>query len=156
GRVAVNGETVRSPALNVVESDAIAVDGKPLARRAPTQAWIYHKPAGLMVTEKDPEGRPTVFQDFERLGLPRVMTVGRLDFSTEGLLILTNDGGLKRTLELPATGWVRRYRVRAFGKVTQEQLDGLKEGITVEGVDYGPIEATLDSEKGANVWLTLG
>jgi 23S rRNA pseudouridine2605 synthase len=155
GRVSVNGDIVRTPAFNVTEKDKIAVDGKPIARREPTQVWLYHKPAGLMVTEKDPEGRATVFEEFEKLGLPRVLTVGRLDYNTEGLLLLTNDGGVKRTLELPATGWVRRYRVRAFGAVTQEQLDTLKSGISVEGVDYGPIEAVLDTTKGGNVWLTM-
>ena len=155
GRIAVNGSPVKTPAFNVVESDTIAVDGKPLARKQATQLWLYHKPAGLMVTEKDPEGRATVFSEFEKLGLPRVLTVGRLDYNTEGLLLLTNDGGLKRTLELPATGWVRRYRVRAFGSVTQEQLDTLAKGISVEGVDYGPIEAALDSTTGSNVWITM-
>src|SRR5690554_5817291 len=155
GRVAVNGAVVKTPAFNVIDSDKIVVDGRPVAQKEATQLWLYHKPAGLMVTEKDPEGRPTVFQAVESLGLPRVLSVGRLDFNTEGLLLLTNDGGVKRTLELPATGWVRRYRVRAFGKVTQTQLDTLAEGISVEGVDYGPIEATLDSEKGSNVWITM-
>jgi len=155
GRIAVNGSLVKTPAFNVIETDTIAVDGKPIARRQPTQLWLYHKPAGLMVTEKDPEGRPTVFSEFDRLGLPRMLTVGRLDFNTEGLLLLTNDGGLKRTLELPSTGWVRRYRVRAFGSVTQEQLDGLARGITVDGVEYGPIEAVLDSATGSNVWITV-
>ncbi|AEQ50514.1 pseudouridine synthase [Pelagibacterium halotolerans] len=155
GRIAVNGSPVKTPAFNVIESDTIAVDGKPLARKQATQLWLYHKPAGLMVTEKDPEGRATVFSEFEKLGLPRVLTVGRLDYNTEGLLLLTNDGGLKRTLELPATGWVRRYRARAFGSVTQEQLDTLANGTTVEGVDYGPIEAVLDSTSGSNVWITM-
>ena len=155
GRIAVNGSPVKTPAFNVIETDTIAVDGKPIARRQPTQLWLYHKPAGLMVTEKDPEGRPTVFSEFDRLGLPRMLTVGRLDFNTEGLLLLTNDGGLKRTLELPSTGWVRRYRVRAFGSVTQEQLDGLARGITLDGVEYGPIEAVLDSATGSNVWITV-
>ncbi|SDG40790.1 pseudouridine synthase [Pelagibacterium luteolum] len=156
GRIAVNGSVVRTPAFNVVDADTIAVDGKPIARKQATQLWLYHKPAGLMVTEKDPEGRPTVFEAFTRLGLPRVVTVGRLDYNTEGLLLLTNDGGLKRTLELPSTGWVRRYRVRAFGSVTQEQLNTLADGITVEGIDYGPIEAELDSVSGSNVWITVG
>lgn len=155
GRISVNGSPVKTPAFNVVESDTIAVDGKPLARKQATQLWLYHKPAGLMVTEKDPEGRATVFSEFTKLGLPRVLTVGRLDYNTEGLLLLTNDGGLKRTLELPATGWVRRYRVRAFGSVTQAQLDTLANGITAEGVDYGPIEAVLDSTSGSNVWITM-
>ena len=156
GRISVNGSPVKTPAFNVVESDTISVDGKPLARKQATQLWLYHKPAGLMVTEKDPEGRPTVFEALTQMGLPRVLTVGRLDFNTEGLLLLTNDGGLKRTLELPATGWVRRYRVRAFGSVTQEQLDKLAHGITVEGVEYGPIEAVLDSASGSNIWITVG
>ncbi|WP_196259502.1 pseudouridine synthase [Pelagibacterium limicola] len=156
GRVAVNGSVVKTPAFNVVEADTIAVDGKEITRKQATQLWLYHKPAGLMVTEKDPEGRPTVFEALTRLGLPRVLTVGRLDFNTEGLLLLTNDGGLKRTLELPATGWVRRYRVRAFGSVTQEKLDTLKEGVTVEGVEYGPIDAELDTVTGSNVWMTVG
>lgn len=155
GRIAVNGSVVKTPAFNVIESDTIAVDGKEIARRQPTQLWLYHKPAGLMVTEKDPEGRPTVFDALTRLGLPRVVTVGRLDYNTEGLLLLTNDGGLKRTLELPSTGWVRRYRVRAFGSVTQEKLDTLKDGITVDGVEYGPIEAELDTVTGSNVWVTV-
>ncbi|WP_116653110.1 pseudouridine synthase [Pelagibacterium sediminicola] len=156
GRVAVNGSVVKTPAFNVIEADTIAVDGKQITRRQATQLWLYHKPAGLMVTEKDPEGRPTVFDALSRFGLPRVLTVGRLDFNTEGLLLLTNDGGLKRTLELPSTGWVRRYRVRAFGSVTQERLDTLKDGITVDGVEYGPIDAELDSAAGANVWITMG
>lgn len=156
GRIAVNGSVVKTPAFNVVDADTIAVDGKEITRRQATQLWLYHKPAGLMVTEKDPEGRPTVFEALSRLGLPRVLTVGRLDYNTEGLLLLTNDGGLKRTLELPSTGWVRRYRVRAFGSVTQEKLDTLKNGISVDGIEYGPIDAELDSASGANVWITMG
>lgn len=155
GRISVNGSVVKTPAFNVIEADTVAVDGKEIARRQPTQLWLYHKPAGLMVTEKDPEGRPTVFDALARLGLPRVVTVGRLDYNTEGLLLVTNDGGLKRTLELPSTGWVRRYRVRAFGSVTQETLNTLKDGITVDGIEYGPIEAELDSVNGANVWVTV-
>ncbi|QYO77503.1 pseudouridine synthase [Devosia salina] len=156
GRVAVNGKTVLTPAFNVTSRDKIAVDGLPLAARQGTRVWLYNKPAGLVVTEKDPEGRPTIFEELDRKGLPRVLTVGRLDINTEGLLLLTNDGGLKRVLELPSTGWLRRYRVRAFGSVTQAQLDSLKHGITVEGVQYGPITATLEREQGSNVWLVLG
>ncbi|MHA6298462.1 pseudouridine synthase [Devosia sp. CAU 1758] len=156
GRVAVNGKTVITPAFNVTSRDKIAVDGLPLAARQGTRVWLYNKPAGLVVTEKDPEGRPTIFEDLDRKGLPRVLTVGRLDINTEGLLLLTNDGGLKRILELPSTGWLRRYRVRAFGQVTQVQLDSLKHGITVEGVQYGPITATLEREQGSNVWIVLG
>lgn len=155
GRVAVNGAVIRTPAFNVTERDEISLDGQPLAARSGTRVWIYHKPAGLVVTEKDPEGRPTVFEKFAEAGLPRVLTVGRLDLNTEGLLLLTNDGGLKRVLELPSTGWLRRYRVRAFGSVTQEKLDGLKDGVEIEGVKYGPIEATLERRQGSNVWLLV-
>jgi 23S rRNA pseudouridine2605 synthase len=156
GRVAVNGKKVITPAFNVTDKDKIEVDGLPLAARQGTRVWLYHKPAGLVVTEKDPEGRRTIFEELEAKGLPRVLTVGRLDINTEGLLLLTNDGGLKRVLELPSTGWLRRYRVRAHGSVTQAQLDALKDGITVEGIQYGPITATLEREQGANVWLVLG
>ena len=156
GRVVVNGKKVITPAFNVTSKDKIEVDGLPLAARQGTRVWLYHKPAGLVVTEKDPEGRPTIFEELDRKGLPRVLTVGRLDINTEGLLLLTNDGGLKRVLELPSTGWLRRYRVRAFGQVTQAQLDSLKDGITVEGVQYGPITATLEREQGANTWITMG
>lgn len=156
GRVTVNGKKVITPAFNVTSRDKITVDGKPLAERQGTRVWLYHKPAGLVVTEKDPEGRPTIFEALEEMGLPRVVTVGRLDINTEGLLLLTNDGGLKRVLELPATGWLRRYRVRAYGYVTQAQLDALKDGITVEGINYGPIEATIEREQGHNMWIVVG
>ncbi|KKB08722.1 pseudouridine synthase [Devosia chinhatensis] len=156
GRVSVNGKKVVTPAFNVTSRDKIEVDGLPLAARQGTRIWLYHKPAGLVVTEKDPEGRPTIFEALDRMGLPRVLTVGRLDINTEGLLLLTNDGGLKRVLELPSTGWLRRYRVRAYGSVTQVQLDALKQGITVDGIQYGPITATLEREQGSNVWIVLG
>src|SRR5688572_13391767 len=155
GRVAVNGNIIRSPAFNVTEKDRITVDGNPLQMRSGTRLWLYHKPPGLVVTEKDPEGRPTIFEALEAQGLPRVLTIGRLDINTEGLLLLTNDGGLKRVLELPATGWLRRYRVRAFGTITQAQLDGLNAGIEIDGIKYGPIEATLERQQGANVWLLV-
>ncbi len=155
GRVAVNGNIIRTPAFNVVEKDRITVNGEPLQVRSGTRLWLYHKPAGLVVTEKDPEGRPTIFEALKEQGLPRVLTIGRLDINTEGLLLLTNDGGLKRILELPATGWLRRYRVRAFGKVTQAELDRLKTGPEIEGIKYGPIEATLERQQGSNVWLLL-
>jgi 23S rRNA pseudouridine2605 synthase len=155
GRVTVNGRKVITPAFNVDPKDKIAVDGQPLAARQGTRVWLYHKPAGLMVTEKDPEGRETVFDALDAKGLPRVVSIGRLDLNTEGLLLVTNDGGLKRVLELPATGWLRRYRVRAFGTITQAELDRLKEGIEVEGVKYGPIEAILERQQGANVWLVV-
>lgn len=155
GRVSVNGKKVLTPAFNVTDRDKVMVDGAPLAARQGTRVWLYHKPAGLVVTEKDPEGRPTIFEALEAHGLPRVVTVGRLDINTEGLLLLTNDGGLKRVLELPATGWLRRYRVRAHGSVTQAALDRLKDGIEVDGTRYGPIEATLEREQGSNVWLVV-
>ncbi len=156
GRVAVNGKVIRTPAFNVTEKDKVKVDGQPLADRQGTRVWLYHKPPGLVVTEKDPEGRPTIFETLAEQGLPRVVSIGRLDINTEGLLLLTNDGGLKRVLELPATGWLRRYRVRAFGSITQPQLDALKEGIEVDGVSYGPIEAELERQQGSNVWLMVG
>jgi len=155
GRVSVNGKLIRTPAFNVAEDDKIKVDGQPLEARKGTRVWLYHKPEGLVVTEKDPEGRPTVFDKLAAEGLPRVLSIGRLDINTEGLLLLTNDGGLKRVLELPATGWLRRYRVRAFGAITQAQLDVLKDGIEIEGVKYGPIEALLEREQGSNVWLVV-
>jgi 23S rRNA pseudouridine2605 synthase len=155
GRVTVNGKKVLTPAFNVSEKDKIKVDGEPLAARQGTRVWLYHKPAGLVVTEKDPEGRPTVFEALEEKELPRVVSIGRLDINTEGLLLVTNDGGLKRVLELPATGWLRRYRVRAFGSVTQAQLDTLKDGIEIDGIQYGPIEAILERAQGSNSWLVL-
>ena len=155
GRVELNGKPLTTPAITVTAKDKVVVDGKPLPMRERTRLWLYHKPKGLVTTNKDPEGRPTVF---DRLpdDLPRVLTVGRLDINTEGLLLLTNDGGLARVLELPATGWLRRYRVRAFGKVTQVELDTLKDGVAIDGVLYGAIEATLDKEQGSNIWMTVG
>ncbi|EJN11678.1 pseudouridine synthase family protein [Bradyrhizobium sp. YR681] len=154
GRVAVNGRVINSPALDITSNDVVTVDGKPLPERERTRLFLYHKPRGLMTTHDDPEGRPTVFDNLPE-GLPRLISIGRLDFNTEGLLLLTNDGGLARTLELPDTGWLRRYRVRAHGDVTQAQLDELKNGIEVEGVKYGPIDATLERDQGANVWLVF-
>ncbi|MBV1704983.1 MAG: pseudouridine synthase, partial [Hyphomicrobiales bacterium] len=154
GRVTVNGRVINSPALDVTASDVVTVDGTPLPPRERTRLFLYHKPRGLMTTHADPEGRPTVFDNLPE-GLPRLISVGRLDFNTEGLLLLTNDGGLARALELPDTGWLRRYRVRAHGEVTQGQLDALKSGVEVDGVKYGPIEATLERDQGANVWLVF-
>jgi 23S rRNA pseudouridine2605 synthase len=154
GRISVNGRVINSPALDVTTNDVISVDGKPLPRRERTRLFLYHKPRGLMTTHADPEGRPTVFDNLPE-GLPRLISVGRLDFNTEGLLLLTNDGGLARVLELPETGWLRRYRVRAHGEVAQAQLDQLKDGVEVEGVKYGPIDATLERDQGANVWLVF-
>jgi 23S rRNA pseudouridine2605 synthase len=154
GRVAVNGRIINSPALDVTANDVVTVDGKPLPPRERTRLFLYHKPRGLVTTHADPEGRPTVFDALPE-DLPRLISVGRLDFNTEGLLLLTNDGGLARALELPETGWLRRYRVRAHGEVTQAELDALKAGIEVDGVKYGPIEATLERDQGANVWLVF-
>ena len=154
GRVTVNGRVINSPALDVTANDVVTVDGKPLPPRERTRLFLYHKPRGLMTTHADPEGRPTVFDNLPE-GLPRLISIGRLDFNTEGLLLLTNDGGLARALELPDTGWLRRYRVRAHGEVTQGQLDELKKGVEVDGVKYGPIDATLERDQGANVWLVF-
>jgi 23S rRNA pseudouridine2605 synthase len=155
GRVTVNGEVLASPARDVGPSDRILVDGNPLPAVEPPRLWRYHKPKGLVTTHSDPQGRPTVF-DALPPHMPRVISVGRLDFNTEGLLLLTNDGALARHLELPATGWLRRYRVRAHGIIAQEALDRLKGGIEVGGVRYGPIEAALDKVQGSNVWLNIG
>jgi len=154
GRVSVNGAVIPSPALNVKPADMIAVDGQPLPQRERTRLFLYYKPRGLVTTNADPEGRPTIFGALPK-NLPRLISVGRLDLNTEGLLLLTNDGGLARVLELPETGWLRRYRVRALGRVAQAALDALRGGIEIDGVRYGAIEATLDREQGYNVWLTF-
>jgi 23S rRNA pseudouridine2605 synthase len=153
-RVAINGKVINSPAINVTDKDVVTVDGAVLPARERTRLFLYHKPRGLVTTTADPQGRPTIFAALPR-NLPRVISVGRLDLNTEGLLLLTNDGGLARVLELPETGWLRRYRVRAHGSVAHEQLAALREGITVGGVKYGSIEATLDRLQGSNVWITL-
>jgi 23S rRNA pseudouridine2605 synthase len=155
GRVRVNGEVLTSPAFNVSETDNVQVDGKPLAAAERTRLFLFHKPRGLVTTARDPEGRNTVFAVLPP-DLPRVVAIGRLDINTEGLLLLTNDGGLSRVLELPSTGWLRRYRVRAHGTVDQAALDRLSEGVTIDGVDYMGVEAKLDREQGSNAWLTLG
>jgi 23S rRNA pseudouridine2605 synthase len=152
GRVAVNGRVITSPALDVTSRDTVMVDGAPLPERERTRLFLYHKPRGLVTTHSDPEGRPTVFESLPG-DLPRLISIGRLDFNTEGLLLLTNDGGLARTLELPDTGWLRRYRVRAHGAITQEKLDELRNGVEVDGVKYGPVEATLERDQGANSWM---
>jgi 23S rRNA pseudouridine2605 synthase len=155
GRVKLNGVLLDSPVINVTLTDRIEVDGVPIRGIERTRLWLYHKPAGLVTTNADPEGRSTVFDNLPE-ELPRVMSIGRLDINTEGLLLLTNDGGLARVLELPTTGWLRRYRVRAHGEIDQDALDKLKDGIAVEGVLYGSIEATLDKVQGSNVWITMG
>jgi len=156
GRVAVNGAVITSPALDVTPADRIEVDGQPLPERERTRLFLYHKPRGLVTTNADPEGRPTIFEALPQ-GLPRLISIGRLDLASEGLLLLTNDGALARALELPKTGWVRRYRARAHGSVEQQRLDNLKRGITVDGMRYGPIDASLDpgASGGSNIWLTI-
>lgn len=155
GRVAVNGRLLSTPAFEVGPKDRVTVDGEPLPAAEPPRLWRYHKPRGLITSHRDPEGRPTVFDRLPE-HMPRVISVGRLDFNTEGLLLLTTDGALARHMELPATGWLRRYRVRARGRVTPAALAELTKGITIDGIRYGAVEATLDSEHGANIWLTLG
>jgi len=155
GRVAVNGAVLASPAFTVTPADAVTIDGVALAARERTRLWLFNKPKGLVTSNRDPQGRATVFSALPA-DLPRVVSVGRLDINTEGLLLLTNDGGLARILELPSTGWLRRYRVRVHGRVKQADLDRLARGVTVEGMVYGAVEATLDREQGANSWLTMG
>ncbi|MEZ5844073.1 MAG: pseudouridine synthase [Hyphomicrobiaceae bacterium] len=155
GRVSVNGAVITSPALDVGPADRVLVDGSPLPPPEPVRLWRYHKPKGLVTTHSDPEGRATVFAALPA-DMPRVISVGRLDYSTEGLLLITTSGAVARHLELPTTGWLRRYRVRAFGVVAQERLDTLKDGVEIDGVAYGPVEATLDTVQGSNVWLTIG
>ncbi len=154
GRVAVDGTVLATPAVTVTDTSHITVDGKPLPEAERTRLWRYHKPPGLVTSHKDPQGRPTVF---ERLpdDMPRVISVGRLDLNSEGLLLLTNDGELARHMELPATAWVRRYRVRIHGTPDPAQLSGLERGLTVDGVAYGPIKAVLDRQQGSNAWLTV-
>lgn len=154
GRVAVDGTVLESPAVTVTDANAITVDGQPLPAAEPTRLWRYHKPAGLVTTTRDPQGRPTVFDDLPA-DLPRVVTVGRLDLTSEGLLLLTNDGELARRLELPATGWLRRYRVRVRGRVDAAALETLAGGMEIDGVQYGPIRARLDRQMPTNAWLTV-
>ncbi len=155
GRVSVNGTVIDSPALNVSESDVILVDGNPVESAQETRLWRYHKPVGLVTTERDEKGRPTVFEKLPG-ELPRVISVGRLDINSEGLLLLTNDGELKRRLELPSTGWVRKYRVRARGRPTDAMLEPLRKGVTIDGERFQPMSVTIDREQGANAWLTVG
>jgi 23S rRNA pseudouridine2605 synthase len=154
GRVSLNGKRLDSPAINVKPADTILVDGAALPAIEPPRLWRYHKPKGRVTTHRDPQGRPTVFEALPQ-EMPRVISIGRLDYNTEGLLLLTNDGELARHLESPSTGWVRRYRVRAQGKVEQPALDALKDGIEIEGIRYGPIEARLDRLQGTNSWFTV-
>lgn len=155
GRVAVNGRRVDGPALNVTGDDRVTVDGRPLAAPEPPRLWLHHKPAGLVTSASDEKGRPTVFDALPE-GMPRVMSVGRLDLASEGLLLLTNDGGLKRRLELPSTGWLRRYRVRTHGAPSEETFEPLRRGLVLDGERFAPMEVALDRRQGANAWVTVG
>ena len=155
GRVAVDGTLLDSPAVTVTDDSEIVVDGKPLPKIEPPRLWRFHKDRGTVTTARDPEGRKTVF-DALPPDMPRVVTVGRLDLDSEGLLLLTNDGGLARYLELPSTGWTRRYRVRVFGPLDEKALAGLKRGVTIDGVAYGAIDVTIDKASRTNSWLTVG
>ena len=155
GRVTVNGRKIDSPALNVTDKDKIAVDGKPLAAAEPARLWLYHKPPGRVTTARDEQGRPTIFDDLPE-DMPRVMSVGRLDLNSEGLLLLTNDGAIKRRLELPSTGWLRKYRVRIKGQPEDSAFAPLRAGLDLDGTRYQPMIVTLDRQQGANAWLTVG
>lgn len=155
GRVSVNGNVITSPALNVTDKDRITVDGKPLAAPDRVRLWRFHKPVGLVTTTSDEQGRRNVF-DILPETLPRVMSIGRLDLNSEGLLLFTNDGGLKRRLELPSTGWTRKYRVRVNGTPGDAMLEPLRRGLTIAGERFQPMQVTLDRQQGANAWLTLG
>ena len=154
GRVAVDGKVLASPAINVAADARITVDGEAIPAPEAARLWRYHKPVGLLTSHGDPRGRATLFDNLPAT-LPRVISVGRLDLNSEGLLLLTNDGGLARRLELPSTGWIRRYRVRVHGRVEPKSLQPLADGITIGGVTYGPIRAALDRQQGANAWLTV-
>ncbi len=154
GRVTVNGQKITRPALNVTAADRIVVDGRPLDAPEPARLWLYHKPKGRVTTSRDEKGRPTIYDDLPE-DMPRVMSVGRLDLNSEGLLLLTNDGALKRRLELPSTGWLRRYRVRVNGTPTEATFDPLRRGLTLDGERFQPMLVTLDRQKGANAWATV-
>ena len=154
GRVAVDGEVLTSPALGVTEVNLVTVDGEPLPTPEQPRLFRYHNPTGVLTAARDPGGRPTIYDRLPE-GLPRLMPIGRLDMASEGLLLLTNDGALKRRLELPATGWLRRYRVRVHGRIDEAKLRALGDGIEIGGFRYGPIQATLDRVQGSNAWLTV-
>jgi 23S rRNA pseudouridine2605 synthase len=153
-RIAIDGKPIETPATLVTSLHGVTVDGKPVSAPAPARLFLFHKPAGLLTTERDPKGRPTIYDRLPK-DLPRVMPVGRLDLNTEGLLLLTTDGELKRQLELPSTGVERSYRARAFGDVTQAQLESLIEGVEIDGIRYGSIDANLERRTGANVWIEM-
>ena len=154
GRVSVDGQVLTTPAVTVTAANDVRVDGVPLPGSERARLWRYHKPAGLITTHRDEKGRPTVFDALPK-ELPRVISVGRLDLNSEGLLLLTNDGGLARRLELPATGWLRRYKVRVHGEVDPDRLAALEKGITIDGVAYGSIHASLERLQGSNAWIAL-
>lgn len=155
GRVSVNGKKIDSPALNVMDSDTIKVDGAEIAPAEPSRLWLYHKPVGLVTTTRDEKGRKTVFDALPE-GLPRVMSVGRLDINSEGLLLLTNDGEIKRRLELPSTGWLRKYRVRVNGRPADDALKPLRDGLTIDGERFQAMQVSIDRQQGANAWITVG
>ena len=155
GRISVNGAVIESPALNITASDRVMFDNKPVDPPAEAKLWLYHKPTGLVVTERDEKGRATVFDSLPD-DMPRVMSVGRLDLNSEGLLLLTNDGGLKRRLELPSTGWLRKYRVRVNGTPDDSIFEPLRKGTRIEGEDFQPMQIRIDRQQGANCWLTVG
>ncbi|WP_120502471.1 pseudouridine synthase [Roseovarius sp. EL26] len=155
GLVVVNGKVIERAALNVTSKDQITVDGKPLAAAEPARMWLYNKPTGLVTTNRDEKGRSTIYDELPK-DMPRVMSVGRLDLNSEGLLLLTNDGELKRKLELPSTGWLRKYRVRVNGRPTEETFAPLRKGLTVDGENFQPMNVSLDRQQGANAWVTVG
>lgn len=154
GRVAVDGHVLTTPAVTVTAVNEIRVDGKSLPAPERARLWRYHKPAGLVTTHRDEKGRPTVFDALPK-ELPRLISIGRLDLNSEGLLLLTNDGTLARRLELPSTGWIRRYKVRVHGEVEPARLAALEGGTTLDGVSYGPIRASLERRQGSNAWITM-
>ncbi|WP_299328153.1 pseudouridine synthase [Parasphingopyxis sp.] len=154
GRIAIDGKTLDTPATLVKSLHGVTVDGQQVGQPIPAKLYCFHKPAGVLTTERDPKGRPTIYDRLPK-GLPRLMPIGRLDLNTEGLLLMTNDGGLKRQMELPASGVERTYRARAFGQISQEQLEGLIDGITIEGVRYGSIDANLERRTGRNQWIEM-
>ncbi len=154
GHVTLNHKILKTAAINVTDADEIRINGKQLPQKEESKLWRYHKPDGLVVSHKDPQGRPSVFDKLQQQ-LPRVVSIGRLDINTEGLLLLTNDGEIERLLELPSSGWIRRYRVRAYGKMDDTGLAKLTQGVEIEGVRYGPVEAKVETSQGDNVWMTV-